>query len=431
MPSLFELSARSFGALEEQVSLEFDDLNDLIAPLRTELDEQQLLIQYDNVASTPGSIVTVDGACVVQQLAGLDLINICAVAAEGLHGEKVFDNPDNAPKYHWGGAVRDHISSVGRVATTAMSLQEMMLLEDAQVQDHQLRIIDGSWSSALLSVSMDIQRDARSSAILNRVMFDMYEQYGEGVFETVHAAIARRIRPWLHAVNSTDTEASVMIAVSKSDSQRAYQTYLSGLELQHVPSESIGDRNLAGLLLNPGEMLPVVESVFNRPAEGRRSDDRTLLGGERALLNAPIAQQEALKPFYELIRDVIDVRTGSIANAEDVRRVQDEKWLHATYFKPVHSGEHARPIRVEFVRPQDITPDMDDFNERLNQYARVNIVKALSHDITPQAQEPMSQYFADRAAKAISVVSKLYRERIIASTTNEQLRAAMINEYRT
>lgn len=433
MPSIVDMGMRSLPTFTSSIAQEFDALDSVAAPLRDAMLRGNLVREIAPSAQEK-SIVTVDGACVVQQLAGIDLIDSCAVASEGIAfgpSGRLYASPDDAPKMYWADFLRDHSSAIGNAATDLMSLQEMMLLEDESVLNHGIRIIDGSWTSALVSVLVAFQRNVHSSRLLNNYLANWVESgAGDNGFEAI-SAIKRRNSPWLSAVTQGDDQ-SVMIAISKSDSQRSYAKFLSHVGIDNAGAAyTLGDRTLSSVTLAPGEMLPVIDLPIQSPRSVRSGSASRDFAGWKEVQEAADGREDLLRDLYTVLEGVIDSTGVGIAPPATMARLVDEKWLYTTYFKPPTADQYARPLKVDFVRPSDLDPSEDGFGQAIGDYAKERIIEPLCHDIIAEAREPMSQYLADKEAKQISVVSTMRRAHLAATIDNPRALAAILGSYRT
>lgn len=435
MPSIIEMSLARLPGLVTQVSDVFATLETHRAPLRKALQDLGFIHKIEDIQPEDApATVTVDGAMVVNQLAGGDLISTCAVSAEGIAGEKYFSSPEAAPKLLWQGFLPDHTSRVSNAASAVMFLQEMVLLENAEVLAHGMRIIDGAWTSALVSVLSDLLRSPESARAMNACMLDMFATGQWQTGEELVRALNRRMRPW-----EADDEPGITVAISKSDSQKYYAPIFveAGVDKELLRDGHMGDRALASLALEPGEMLvpspmPMTRMLDSsaKPVDEQPIPLQWLAGYRNLQSDGPKhSHYEQLVYLYQKISESL-IYSGAdrhlIASPTVMHELSQGQWVWSTLFKPWNADPLARPMKVDFVRPVNMKAGSDDLFE----YA-AQVVGNVSADTIPVAKEPMSQYMADKSAKEISTVAKIAINTLTAEATDERMASAIMGNYRT
>lgn len=436
MPSLMSMGGERSNAFVGEVSQMFADLGSRIQPVRAALVDLGLIAEVPRLTTPSPSFVTVDGASIMKQMASIDIIVTCAVSAEGMVGSKQYSQ-DEAPKMLWEKAIRDHSADYAGVHTKIMSLQEMLLLEDESVKGHDYRIIDGSWTSALIPVTMSMTMNRKESRLINQMLMDGLER-GYFTQQNIVDAFLRRDAVWDYA----DEGSSRMIAVPKSDSARTYSTYLSNLGIDAELVQGVSDRTLASMVLNSGEML--VPAPMGRWGGGRGSSATDLTPSDRSPRSiAAVAELDSTSgeghAHYSELRDVYDSlinegvwqRSGDAIASRHLGRFNSEDWGWGTYFKSTQFSDFDRPLKVEFIRPAELDHnDIAALREGVMTEA-LTIAADLSLDTADGFKEPMSQYLADLEAKQVSDYVNHLTSMLTSTIPVDRMSYGIIGSYRT
>lgn len=435
MPSLLNMGSQRANQILESVGNIFSELEERVDPLRESLLEKGLILAFDKTHNQP-SVVTVDGGVVFQQLPALDLLTSCAVSAEGILGRKHYSSEDT-PKLEWATVIRDHDSQYQNVGTKVMSLQEMILLEDSTIKNHDYRIIDGSWTSAQIPVLMSLLQNNAESRIINDMLLDGLEK---DLFtkQNVIDSIIRRNMPWVY----DDGE---MVAISKSDSQRFYSRIFQRYGVDPSLLSGISDRTLATLILQPGEMLSAVP--LHKDFDSMDEDDDSLtvqpfnplaIAGYNELMRMGRTHRHDkhndLQDIYLEISNsglFSSVNHNNRLRSTTLKQFNEEQWGWSFYFKPHTFTQYGRPLKLDFIRPPEMNSGrlLDDpacINNRAKE-----IASAISEDTAPGVKEPMSQYHADVQAKVISEYARYLVDQMAARSTSNRMLYGIIGSYRT
>lgn len=442
MPSIVEMSASGLGVVKDDIIAMFEAIEGQIKPLREEFLRRGVILPIPaSAAQANPSVITVDGARIVEELAGADIVMTCAVAAEGISGAKSFPVLDDAPKLLWQGVTTNHQASVNDMAGALMCLQEMILLEHPDVLDHDIRIIDGSWTSALLSVLHSWLSSSGASDFLNSFLAEGIN--GEKfTYEQVADSVLRRMCPWDYA-----DEPGIMVALAKSDSNSAYGRFLARYGVgDDVYLPALTDRMLTMATLRPGEMMAVTPMTTNHLLMGT-SEEASDAATPRVLAawHSLARQKGVMDPdtfdeiaaMYTRLADAGVYAKGSasrLASPALARQVR-ESWMWTSYFKPHGADANARPMRFDFARPAALAPKMDGtldiaYLGEVNAYA-ADVASMLCNDTTPGIKELVSQYLADREAKKLSTAARMMVDSLIANATGGLMTSAILGRYRT
>lgn len=436
MPILMNIGSDRAEAFVANVGDIFDDLQNKIEPLRNALLAHGLIHAIPDSYDNP-NFITVDGGVVLDQMPSIDLLASCAVSAEGMVGDNHL-TPDTTPKLLWETSIKNHSAEYKSVGTKVMSLQEMILLEHEDVKNHDYRIIDGSWTSALIPVLMSMLQSNAESLILNSMLRDGLErEYFTP--ENVIDAITRRHKPW--AYND-----GTMIAIAKSDSQQIYSRLFASYGIDESLYQGLGDRIIASILLQPGEMLTPVElssqlqsqesDEFNIPPE--EFFDPRQLAGWRMLNRTPRDRQD--RYHNELVNIYEEVANGGVfstANhsyrlrSANLKQFQAESWGWTTYFMPKTYIPGSRPLKIDFLRPTDIDPWEVKQDSLLVTEAALKIAADLTLDTDSGTKEPISQYVADLAAKEVSDYVTYLKSLLMGAASSNLLVSGITGSYRT
>lgn len=436
MPSIIELGMRSVPALVNDVSDVFNDLESKVKPLREELLEKNVIRSIPEATKSQNpSVITVDGASVVEQLAGVDVVSSCAVSAEGIPGTKTFSSIDDAPKMLWQNILTNHSSSISTSVSSLMSLQEMILMEHPQIKDHDLKIIDGSWTSALLSVLPALLAGPHASALMNEFMSETINK--DYTAEAVFDSIVRRLKPWDYL-----EDAGTLVAISKSDSNRAYGRFLARYGIGRQNLVGLSDRILSMAVLEPGEMMIAVPMTVNHTMIEESNDPHanvkaTVMTAYNHLQKMPDVDADAFQSLNDLYEElagsgIYSGSSGSRLASPAFARLTNESWMWTSYFKPHNAPHDSRPMKFDFVRPAESNykGPYNDFADEVTDHAG-ELASLICLDTYPTIKEPMSQYLADKAAKQISVASRYLIESIASQSQNSFMISAILSNYRT
>lgn len=418
--------------LMQDINVVFDDLETRAAPLRQALlDEGYILkISQDRMDA---SVITVDGASIVQQMAFGDLMSTCAVAAEGTRPRYIMD-ASKGPTLVNHMFVRDHSSDIDIATSAIMAIQEMMLMEHEALHKHDLKIIDGSWTSALVSFLKVTLRSKQASKLLNDYLNSVFEEEA-WTQDALIAAVTRRMTPVSHADYHNG---NYTIAISKSDSQRSYADFLKDVGISEELIQGLSDRTLSHIVLKPGEMLVPAKMNMNarmiqtRNGNSQSTGSADMLASWQALQDTKLSQKGTIEHVYERLIDLGVYSSRGDLVSPALTGLSNNHWLWSTYLKPSNYHEHARPIKVDFPREVSVKDNLtEDEANVIAQETLNNILSRLNQEFIEGYQEPFAQYNADVQAKGLSTASKYLRDHIIASTNDQRIISGMIRNYRT
>lgn len=428
MSAMLRLGISTFSTLESAVRDRARDLRAIAGPLREAFLRHDLITTYgDHLPATPPPMVTVDGGKIVEQLSAGDLVVCGAVAAEGVKHPGLFTDDGPGTIYH---TFVEHTSAVGDFASAVMASQEMTMLTHPDI-NHDIRIIDGAWTPALFNPIFSMSVSYEGARLFNDYMEWMLDQ---GLWEgnELLDALDARIAPWRHL-----DDGYRLVASTKSDTATAYSRLAEGfLRDAGMPPRAGGtltDRKVAGLVLQPGEMLSPQTLALKAGPWMERSEP-----GKRGL--AALEQDHITSEHYEKMKRIIEGYSGVTdpADADDLSVLDrmdvtnDEAWLWTTYYRMSGGGEYTRPSRLDFTR---LGTDVDDDGNALGSKVSDSIapvIAALDDDTAGSVTlETMSQYNADVRAKEVSTVAKADRFQLANVLDDEETMVGVLRQYRT
>jgi hypothetical protein len=448
MPSLVDIGMSSLDYITSEINRDANSLETVASPLREAFLKKGLIKNISDFTTDEHNrrtSVTVDGAMVVQSLASSDLVQVGAVAAEGTLGGKIFEDDGPAEFFQ---CLIEHDNKVSTYANSLMCLQELVMMQDKSIS-HDLRIIDGAWNPALISVMMSFTRTKEGASLLNRYMIKMLEEEKWDGDELIEA-ISRRISPWDY---TDESKHGRLAAISKSDSSVKFDASVRKMLLEvgiDVPKgPKMHDRTIASMVLLPGEFLvpqPMIIDhsllmAMSQSDNGGKTGPWTSKNLTEMLGLKVLKERFGNNPYSEVIEEmmhIIFLGDGKKSSAyESLTRTSDEEWLWNTYFKPSTSGEYNRAMKVDIARPPHTAYSGQDFAEemeqRLDQVVKHvgDTVSMINVDTLNEAQEPMSQYNADKRAKDISRIATFTRHHLLEALDNPRTLAGLVRGYRT
>lgn len=357
--------------------------HDLLAPIAAARDElRSKLIDTGQIVTLhpdpqPVTTAAVDGAMVKQLLYACDLLVVVAAAAGGMH-----TSGEDLPHSYWTQVV-PHTPDNDILIAVAMATRELLLLNDLT---HQLRILDGSHTSPIITLARGINAHGETQ---DRVA----ELIDDEVLQAVYNLGAPGYR-------STPGE---IVALPKSDSSRYFtDLYESRFEV-HFAS---GDRYLAAQLLEPGEMF------FPRTAVEHQDPPPQAI------------PTDAEGPARDVAKDLAKA-------VGPVKELANSDRLVVTYLKPASADT---VVKAEIQLDQPLGPADDGDTPALLQARKV--ARTLSDETPgPFLQEPFPQYVVDQLVKNISVGTEALQQSMVTTLNNNPASAAVVpylaRAYRT
>jgi hypothetical protein len=361
------------------------DAHTLLAPmgvareqLRAVLLERGLIVKIGDPDPPPISLVAVDGACVREPLYIADLMVIVATSAEGM--TSTGGHP--LKQSHWCEII-SHESENDRVLSAAMAAHELALINQLT---HELRILDGSTTSPIITLSAAL--NVRSSTAQDLVV----DLISDDVLNSIYGIGSPSARP----------NPGRVVALPKSDSSdyfvRDYQANF-GLALPG------NDRFMAAQVLERGEML-----YPRQAAEHQHLPLSIPKSAPRHVQHKAHQLSEAVTP----IRDAAEGRN-----------------LIVTYAKPESADT---VLKVELMAPEPL-PGHEGGPRDSAALAEARLIARYLSDETPgpHMQEPFAQYAVDLSAKSVSVGADALNQAMLASLPPEadSYLPLLVRSYRT
>lgn len=318
--------------------------------LRQRLIDDGRIVRIAPTAPAPCSMAAVDGGQVKQTLYAADLIVVLAVAAEGMTS-----TGGTVGQSHWCEVV-PHSTDNAVLAGTAMACHELAVLNRL---DHDVRLIDGSMTSQIITLSMAL--NVRSRAASHHIV--------ELIDDEVLSAV------WNLGSSEHRTHPGQIAALPKSDTGDKFSAAFRSDYGLNLPG---GDRFLAASILDRGEMLypRAMTEHSHLPTSIPQGVDDGLVERARSLA-------EALGP---------------------IRRMAEEQRLLATYIKPETADT---VVKVEFCAEEPL-PVWESGDRQSVAFVQARDLGRRMSDETPgpHMQEPFAQYAVDLAAKQVSVAAE-------------------------
>lgn len=361
------------------------DAHALLAPmglardeLRAGLIERGLIVPIGDPGPPPVSIAAVDGGSVREPLYVADLMVIVATSAEGMTSIGGHD----LHQTHWAKIIT-HESENERVLSAAMASHELALINRLS---HDIRILDGSTTSPIITLSAAI--NARSHSAQDLVV----ELITHEVLEAI----------WAIGDTSRRDNPGRVVALPKSDSSEYFmRAYRNDFNLD-LPG---GDRFMAAQVLERGEML------YPRHAAEH----------QHLPIGIPKEAPEHVRlKAEELAEAVAPIRSAAAENR-----------LVVTYLKPESADT---VIKAEMMVPEPLphhtAPSLTG--------AAVNEARLMGRYLSdetpgPHMQEPFAQYAVDLAAKSVSVGADALNQGMLAALPagSESYLPLLVRSYRT
>lgn len=353
-------------------------IKEMVGPVRDERDaiRAALLAETDlnaaRIVPLPtetgyAAVGATDGACVVTPLALGDHMSTLAVGVRSAADGDVTVTGHRAWSDFWG-----HQSHPDTVAKAVMMAGELSLL--STFPDDTVVVIDGSHVTPLVAINLAL---ASNEPEVRQLILDLEP---EGLVDWVRYAV--------------DTPS--VVACPKSDSSTDLWLHFRRAH-PRLGERGLPDKVLAGMLLEPGEML-----VSRRDAA--ISSWRFLLDFNKAADAEAVALAEKLKQAALPLRQM---PSGA------------ESYIQVFHAKPDGASTAFR-IEVK------ASADFDTYD----------MIAAVGNDCaSPWLQEPVAQYLADGVAKSVATVANFQMERArfdLAETDGaDYLLDYLLRHYRT
>lgn len=346
---------------------EAHDLLEPVASVRTTLrnrllDEGRILTIADTPPA-PCSLVAVDGGSVREPLYAADLLVCVATSATGMTSTP---GPE-LEHAHWA-QVLEHTAENQTLLGAAMASLELRLL---QKLTHDIRILDGSTTSGIISLSQSLNIRNPTAVAHAAALFT------DDLLSAIHG---------LASPHTRDNPGQI-VALPKSDSSDAFQTLFAG---RYNLTLTGGDKFIAAQVLDPGEMYyPRAAPEHQHPPVSIPRD-------------APGTAKRAAEQLAEAVQP--------IATAAADRRIV------VTYLKPATADT---VIKAEIQTSEPLPADRTDHHATA--VTEVRAMGRILSDETPGPflQEPYAQYAVDLAAKNVSVGVDALQQAMIANLAAE------------
>ena len=472
----FENMGAPMGSISKELRAHLLDTNQIV-----QIPDASDLIQEVSLA-------TIDGGSVLDQLSFADLIVTGATLGEGYNSKQLYESDAHYPVLSYVTIVQHQWKNSSVLSPGLMASQELSLIGKV---DHNVRIIDGSWTSGLTSLILaSLHNENASVSILDSALTQRAREGWDG--KDVLRAVDRLTSPWRYRNTQSD-----LIALSKSDSSMVWSRKIQktlGKESDLFKNIELSDRNLASLVLHPGEMLAptYVDAGKSLAAQIEKSNPnwsklaaaarwlkKNLTENEQVRYNVEKVSQlsteekNARASFLEtFVSQLLETGYEDDSLPAEERNLQERlneisassggAWVWATYFLPSDFEENSKILRMEFTRDwsewdetnTNMFSDLEAVEDALmdgDKYYDPHIsadphigyrdlvlpkgqrlVSLVNQDIvSPEILEPWSQYIADRNAKQVSALAKAVRTELISSVQDVRLRAGLLQNYRT
>ena len=351
------------------------------------LKEDSIIQKFSPVDITSKSLSAIDGGSLTQQLAGGDLLVTGATLGEGYHTVPLYPTDESVPAETYC-EILPHRQTNTELLSAMRALIELRVWHKVQSD---VRIIDGAYLGNVSTVLFTLIKGERATRDVILAYADMD---GDAILQD---AIKELLVPDVNGSRIT-------IAVPKSDSSVIYTKHL--FDKDDALGFKMTDRNLASVLLHPGEFF----------------EARTL-----STNNVLVERLNHVKDTHESITK--SVAPGLMkrllkGKAEMFEALGKDELLRTTYFKPSLWSESAPAIKLEFVYNEKVHGDLNAYTAK--------IVGTIDADIIDEAiMEPWSQYFADRRAKEVSVGADMIKNHLMATATTSYELTGLTRNYRT
>lgn len=484
MPSIASDGVAQIPGLVKKFETMGAPMEGISKALREHLLETDQILKIDDASDLipQVSLATIDGGSVLDQLSFADMVVTGAAIGEGRASKKLYLSDAEYPVLTYASVVQHQWKNSSMLAPGLMASQELSLQGHIK---HNIKIIDGSWTSGLTAMMLaSLQHEQASLAILDSALGQRARDGWDG-FEALRA-VDRITSPWRY--RNADFE---VIALSKSDSSMVWSQRIRrslGKTSDIFKNLELTDRNLAGLVLEPGEMLsptyvdagrslsPRLSAEETRSAKIRKvarwltrnlTEQEQIRYGVDSVAQLPKAEQESRSSFITaFVSQLLDTGYQDSALPEEHRTPQQRiaeldshpggSWVWSSYFLPNDFDPNHRPLRMEFTRDwsdwdeQNRGNDYGDYDDDqvyydthisadpLLGYGDIVIPKAkhlvslVNQDIvSAEISEPWSQYAADQNAKQVSALAQRVKSELISSVKDERLRMGLLRNYRT
>lgn len=484
--SIIEHVARGIGDLDAEFSRQVEPVVEAASPLRDFLLSRGHIQPFRDVNIADKTLATVDGAHVVEQKALADICISGAAIGEGAQYQHLYPNEQFTPTladYR----VVPHDAGNTNMNQALMAAQEISLMS---MIDHNIRVLDGSWSSSMTSIYLTLLDHSHVNAATALADWLAKSIENEMLFgHEIAAGLDRLLAPWRYIDSGTD-----LVALSKSDSSFSYvKKFLdeenepefytiidqahggSGAKKGQARPKSdafanlYSDRTLASLVLEPGEMF-VPRSVASGRSLAARLDPTRWQGSGPVEVTPGKFRTHYGKPgIYKGIERVED--SGKYTNEtidllrhifidsllvtgyepegqprgdrESPRacalRLDDhsnrdshgERWIWTTYLKPSLFSSNQAAMKMDYSRTRAGEGSRAMVQVEAEERGRELAGYINADVVNPEIQEAFSQYAADRRAKDVSRAANLVRQHIIANTFDSRVAAGFLRNYRT
>lgn len=473
------------GIIEDLKSIT-PDVERFVDRVRTHLLNENHIIPIDHslAKAEDYSLATIDGGVILEQLAFANLIVAGATIGQGARNRKEYEDENDSLALTFFRLAPHRSDLVNTIPGSLMASQELSLLGNIP---HNIKILDGSWTSSLTSVFLGLLKSSEAATtVLSSALTQRLSSNWTGM-EMVKG-IDYLVSPWRYA-NKKDN----VVALSKSDSSMKLVHALKrtfGADLPSLEALQITDRTLAAMILEPGEMLTpfpmdVGASLAPRLTTSEVQGATSLQRAVKSLTEGLTGQEKnhyGVEHVKDLPREVAEERENFLKtftnqllieayNTPDNQLPYEDRdiserlsllnhsdghaWIWGTYFMPTNFSSKHRALRIEFARDTvdfdaevhnrdtiydeeewgetniNVNPDSSAFAPAVIPKAQ-KMVALIDQDlVTPEIFEPWSQYVADRKAKDVSQLKTIIINSLIHSTDNSRILAGILRGYRT
>jgi hypothetical protein len=378
-------------ATVDKMNVLFDIQDEPIQKGITFLRDNKFIESNSEIRST-GSLIAVDGSCIIDKMSGADLLLVVALGVEGLTEDSSKEWGANNNQYIQWQTVLPHGEANNRLAQGVMFLMELSVLANAK---HDIRIMDGAHFTSVLKIN----------SMLSAKEENADEEYLRALKNFLKETYGKIIPDIPDIINSALSNDSIVALAKYSSSRDIINAYIPEYGIV------VDDKTFFSLTLQENEYLkPMSVGQSNKERQQIWNDLHIKcnldLGPEGSMSSEELRNK--LNTDLETVISSLTTKNGKKSN------------LFFTYYKPYQYGPAYR-IELKKSLAEDKT--------RLETY--LNSIKL--QIVLPEIREPYPQYLVDLMAKSISIGLIAIKEAVKLSPDfkmNEK-KFDLLRDYRT